>query len=238
MTRLLLVDDAAALSDLFAEAITAKQGHQVTTVNTLKDVPPALEAGSYSLALVDLSFPGQMGSGIDALAQIHHANPDTTLAIITQGDEWVAQLLRDAWDLLPIASVISKSAPLVYQLEAIRLLVLNGSAPIDPAIQPLIPSQRNPWRSPERFSYLVQHAGHAKLWAALIDSPDAVSYRSIADATGLKLNTIKNYRAQLLGELQLHGIDDTSLEQMRDFAHRCRSFLVPYIEIALRRSES
>lgn len=236
MARLLLVDDAAALTELFAAAVTSALGHEIVVVTSLGQIEPTLaENGPFDLALVDLSFPGQGGSGIDGLVAIHRASPSTRLAIITQGDEWVADVLRDAWELLPITTVISKSAPLDYQLGAIRQVLRDGAAPIDPAIQPLIPANRNPWRTAETFGSLVQHAGHAKLWTALLDSDADVSYRSIATSAGLKLNTIKNYRAQLLGELALHGLDDASLVEMRSFALRCRSFLEPYIAAAFNR---
>lgn len=237
MARLLLVDDATALTELFAAAVRTALGHEVVVVTLLAQIGPALtESNPFDLALVDLSFPGQGGSGIDGLATIHRASPSTHLAIITQGDAWVADVLRDAWELLPITTVISKSAPLDYQLGAIRQVLRDGTAPIDPAIQPLIPANRNPWRTSETFGSLVQHAGHAKLWMALLESDNDVSYRSIATSAGLKLNTIKNYRAQLLGELALHGLDNASLVEMRAFALRCRSFLDPHIAAAFRRS--
>jgi len=73
----------------------------------------------YALAIVDLSFSQEQATGLDALAEIHAADPQTKRAIMTQGDGWVGDLLRDAWDLLPIASIISKTAPLDYQLDMI-----------------------------------------------------------------------------------------------------------------------
>ena len=237
MARILIVDDAAALTDLFADAITSTLGHDVETVSEIGAVHDLIAGiDPFDLELVVLSFPGQHGSGIDGLVEIYRTSPSTSLAIITQGDEWVADLLRDAWELLPIATVISKSAPLEFQLKAIRCVVRDGTFPIDPAIQPLIPANRNPWRTEESFASLVQHAGHAKLWTALIESDPDVTYRSVAAAAGLKLNTIKNYRAQLLGELALHGVDDAGLAEMRRFAQRCRPFLEPHVEAVLERS--
>jgi DNA-binding NarL/FixJ family response regulator len=230
MSHLLIVDDASALAELFAEAIRERLGYPVTVSVALAGVPEALSTiDQLALAIVDLSFPQEAGSGLDALAEIHRACPDAKLAIITQGDSWVAQTLRDAWELLPIATVISKSAPLAYQLEAIRQVVTEGSAQVDPAIQPLLPALRSPHRTAARFGLLVQHAGHAKLWTALLVASDP-SYKQIADLSGLKLNTVKNYRAQLLSELAFHGLRDPSLRQMQDFARRCRSFLVPFVD--------
>ncbi len=230
MAHLMLVDDASALAELFAQAIEARLGHSVTVAVSIAGVEEALASiDLLDLALVDLSFPQESGTGIDALAEVHRARPDTRLAIITQGDDWVAQVLRDAWELLPITTVISKSAPLTFQLAAIEQVITTGSAPVDPAIQPLLPAQRNAYRTIERFSALVQHAGHAKLWSALLEAGDP-TYKQIADLSGLKLNTVKNYRAQLLPELAVHGMNDPTLRQMQDFARRCKSFLLPYLD--------
>lgn len=237
MSTLMIVDDTPALTDLFAAAIRSHGGHQVITANRLADVGPLLAAHpGIDLALVDLSFPQERGSGLDALATIHRSSPDTALAIVTQGDEWVAQTLRDAWELLPIATVISKSAPLQFQLDAIEEVLRCGSSPVDPAIQPLVPSVKPSMRTVQRFAELVPHAGHAKLWAALWDAEPEATYKQIADATGLRLNTVKNYRAALLGELALHGLDEPGLAEMREFAIRCRPFLEPHVTAALQRA--
>jgi DNA-binding NarL/FixJ family response regulator len=236
VASLLIVDDAVALAELFASAVRDQLHHQVRTVSSPEFVAEALDGQSFDLALVDLSFPHADGSGLDVLAEIHMASPATHLVVYTQGDEWVAQVLRDAWELLPLASVMSKSAPLALQLGVIERVLREGSAPVDPVIQPLVPSQRSKMRTAERFSKLVQHVGHAKLWTALMTSRPNVSYREIALETGLKLNTVKNYRAQLLGELAIHGLDDPGLAEMREFAVRCRPFLRPYVRQAMERA--
>ncbi len=230
MPHVLLVDDAAALTELFADAIRSRLGYEVSVCVALADVDEHLQAiPDLTLALVDLSFPQEDGSGLDALVEIHRERPGALLALITQGDEWVARILRDAWELMPIATVISKSAPLQYQLDAIRQTITTGSAPVDPAIQPLLPARKSPYRTPASFSALVQHAGHAKLWRALLAIDDP-TYKELADESGLKLNTVKNYRAQLVFELGTHGLSDPSLKEMGEFARRCRSFLLPYIQ--------
>lgn len=234
VATILLVDDAAALAELFGRAIELELEHTVHTVVSLADVAASLVlVGHLDLALVDLSFPQHDGTGLDALAEIHEHSPSTKLAVITQGDEWVAEVLRDAWELLPITTVISKSAPLSYQLRAITAVLETGTFPPDPAIQPLLPAHRDPNRSPERFGRLVQHAGHAKLWMSLVAVEDA-SYKAIADHSGLKLNTLKNYRAQLVDELAIHGLNDPSLREMRRFAKRCWPFLRPAVDEALQ----
>jgi CheY-like chemotaxis protein len=234
MATILLVDDAAALADLFGKAIENELGHRVHVVVALADVEDALGGiGPVDLALVDLSFNQERGTGLDAMAVIHRLQPDARLAIYTQGDVWVAEVLRDAWALLPITTVISKSAPLAYQLGMIREVLATGHAAPDPAIQPLLPSGPSGQRSLESFQRLVQHAGHAKLWASLLAVDDA-TYKALADHSGLALNTLKNYRAHLVPELGNHGLVDPSLREMREFAVRNRPFLGPYISAALR----
>lgn len=230
MARILIVDDAVALAELFANELTRHGAHQVTVIDSVADVAPTLaNSPPFDLALVDLSFPAETASGVDALATVHLTHPRTLLAIITQGDRWVAEPMRLAWDLLPIATVVSKSAPLDAQLGAIANVLSTGSAPPDPALQPLLPRGPSGWRSIDEFSRLVHHRGHAKLWRALLDLVGEATYREIATETGLKLNTIKNYRAQLLPELAQHGLPDASLREMQDFAHRSRVFLEPHI---------
>ncbi len=230
MTQLLLVDDAGALAELFAETIRTKLGYDVAVAICLADVGERLgQLDHLDLAIVDLSFPQEGGTGIDALAQVHRVYPAAKLSIITQGDVWVAEILRDAWEVLPITTVISKSAPLAYQLGAITAVVNTGFAPIDPAIQTLLPAKRSLYRSPSSFGALVQHGGHAKLWKALLLARET-SYKEVADISGLALNTVKNYRAQLLPELTVHGLHDPTLRQMRDFATRCHAFLTPFLE--------
>ena len=229
MAQLLLVDDASALVEMFADAIRSRLGHEVVVAVALADVGDALDqVEQLDLAVVDLSFPQEDGSGLDALVQIHRERPDAHLAMITQGDEWVANLMRDAWELLPVATVISKSAPLGYQLDAITRVLATGSAPVDPAIQPLLRANRSPYRTAASFGALVQHAGHATLWRALLVATDP-TYQELAQLSGLKLNTVKNYRVQLLPELGLHGLDDQSLRGMWEFARRCRPFLAPFL---------
>ncbi len=233
MTSILLVEDAAALAELFAEAVRERCGVEVDVCVSVADIELFLARRSYDIALVDLSFPQEQASGLDALAEIHRTSPTTLLAIVTQGDSWVGSILRDAWDLLPIATVISKTAPLDYQIDMIRSVISHGSASVDPAIQTLLPAERNLERSPERFGRLIQHHGHAKVWSVLLDRDFDATYRNVATGTGLKLNTVKNYRSQLLSELRVHGLNDPSLREMQEFAWRCRAFLAPHVESAL-----
>lgn len=235
MTRMLLVEDAAALAELFSAKLAERFDATVEVCVAVMDVELYLQKPTYDLALVDLSFPQEHASGLDALAEIHATSPTTRLVIMTQGDTWVAEILRDAWDLLPIATIISKTAPLEYQLEMVEQVLLHGRADVDPAIQPLLPSRPNPERTVERFGDLILHQGHAKVWNVLMDRRFDASYKNVADATGLKLNTVKNYRTQLLNELRVHGLNDPSLREMQDFAWRCRAFLKPHVDRSLGR---
>jgi DNA-binding NarL/FixJ family response regulator len=226
MRSLLVLDDSAVVNDLFAGLLRDRLDVDVVPLAAVAELEAELERhGRFDVALVDLSFPEERTNGLDAMLMIHAHHPDTVLAVITQGDAYVSELLRDVWELLPVASVISKSAPLEFQIGQVRDLLETGSAVIDPSVQPMLPSQRSAWRTLDGFARLVPHLGFAKIWEALFVAPEDVTYRFVTDATGLRLNTVKNYRAHLLPELAAHGMRDPSLREMRDFAVRCRPVL-------------
>ena len=241
MARILLVDDAAALISLFAQAITAELGHEVTTVSSIAEVRELSELTArvssrrtrspqpFDLAIVDLAFPAERDTGLSALYEIHHRSPGTTLGILTQGDGWTEAILRDAWDLLPIKVVMSKASALGYQISQIDTVLRLGVAAVDPLLAMLLPTERNPWRTQQNFARLVMHRGHAKLWSALLALEETPTYDEVAHHSGLSVNTIKNYRTQLLGELKLHGLQALGLREMSEFARRCRPFLTPYL---------
>ena len=224
--RILLLDDSASVNDLFANVLRRELGEEIVPMASVGDLEHALELGErFDIAIVDLSFPEERRTGLEALLAIHLQHPSTLLAVISQGDSYVAQLLRDVWELLPIATVISKAAPITFQIDQVRQLLKVGSAPVDPSVQLLLPSNRSMSRSLDGFHRLVGHVGHAKVWEALFVSSEDVSYRDVVGSTGLRLNTVKNYRAQLLPELANHGMVEPSLREMRDFAVRCRPIL-------------
>jgi DNA-binding NarL/FixJ family response regulator len=205
-------------------------GHDVVVLSYVEELTPEfLRAHPLDVAVVDLSFNESELTGLDALMTLHEHSPSTRLVVFTQGDKPVADLMRDAWDAFELASVISKTAPVSVQLDTIDMVAKKGRAPIDPILQLRLPSSRSPWRSIDAYGRLVQHAGHAKLWRALIAAEEEPSYRDLADATGLSLNTVRNYREQLLPELSLHGLDNPAMREMQVFARRCRPFLQPFV---------
>ena len=93
-------------------------------------------------------------------------------------------------------------------MKAIEQVVRHGSAPPDPILQPLLPAEKSPWRTLAGFGRLVPHKGHAKLWAAVLACGAQAEYQDLAAHSGLRLNALRNYRAQILPELALHGLDN------------------------------
>jgi DNA-binding NarL/FixJ family response regulator len=237
--RVLLLDDATAVNELLARELTARLGCEVSSLSSVEDLLATDDTDHevcVDLALVDLSYAHSPLTGLDALCHLHAACPRTTLAILTQGDEWVAEMLRDAWEAFPLATALSKSASITSLLDAVARLLDDDEVPPDPVLQPMLPEERSPWRSLEGYGQLILHAGHAKLWRALASFDDEPSYRDVARATGLSVNTVRNYREQLLGPLSLHGLVHPSLHDMAQFARRCRPLLRPHVEARLLRS--
>lgn len=230
MTKLLIVDDNATSLELMADAVSARLGVEVVLVTAVADVTDELCAPpGFDLALVDLSFRGTRESGLDVLVRLSEASPSTRLILFTQGDDSVAELMRAAWEALPLASAVSKSLPLDLLIETIRRVMDDGWASPDPVLQPLLPATRSPWRSADGYRRLVPHAGHAKLWLALIEAGAEPSYEELHRLSGLKINTLRNYREQLVPELALHGMSNPTMRDMQAFARRCAPLLAPHI---------
>ncbi|MGQ0519607.1 MAG: hypothetical protein ACT4PX_00465 [Actinomycetota bacterium] len=230
MSTILVVDDNPTTVRFLADTIAARLGHEVTLIARVEEVTPSVCASLLPhLALVDLSFRGTARSGLDVLMTLNGHSPATRLVPFTQGDDAVAELLRDAWEALPLASAVSKSLPLEQLLELIEEVLRDGSAVPDPVLRPLLPSQRSPWRSAEGYGRLVHHAGHAKLWHALLVTEGEPSYEELRRVTGLKINTLRNYREQLIPELALHGLRNPTIREMQRFARRCRPLLAPHM---------
>lgn len=242
MTRLLIVDDSDLALRYLPGAVTDELGWHVASATRPDELPDMLgplpqEGGtreaaageSFDLAVVDLSFVNSSLSGLDALLAVHGRMPGCRLVVYTQGDPSVAEMLRDAWDAFRLACALSKSTPMPMVLRSLQQVATHGTAPVDPVLQPLLPANRSPWRSLDGYGRLVGHAGHAKLWQALIELDAEPSYKDLADHTGLSLAAVRNYRSELLDHLALHYLDRPKMRQMQLFAKRCRPLLAPHI---------
>jgi hypothetical protein len=155
--------------------------------------------------------------------------------VYTQADAPFTRMLRDAWDAFDLATVLTKGMPIASVLRALAEVEVHGRAPIDPVVRPKLPVERSPWRSLAGYGRLVEHAGHAKLWQALIDLDDEPTYEELAHHTRLKLSSVRNYRGELLDNLALHDLDRPKMRQMQEFAKRCRPLLEPHIRRRLAR---
>jgi DNA-binding NarL/FixJ family response regulator len=233
---ILIVDDNITPSSVIAGVITERLGTQVEIVEHIREVSDeSFNASGYSLALIDLSFRNTSATGLDVLVALHAKNPALTLAIYTQGDDAVADLLETCWHAIPLAAALSKSLPLDGLIARINDLQQTGACEADPVLTPLLPPERSQFRSAAAFQTLVPHAGHAKLWRALQRSGPEVSIGEVAGISGLAVNSVKNYRESLMPELRLHGLDRPSLTAMRNFGIRCRPLLEPFVSRKLDR---
>lgn len=231
MKHILLVDDARSFADLVAKELEAALGYEVSVVADPSFITRRyLEDQAFACALVDLSFPTTDLSGLDVLMALTRYSPETRLVIVTQGDSWVAELLRISWEAVPVATAVSKTASVEAIISMIRSVITSGTAPVDPVLAPLLPAERSPHRAATAFRRLVRHRGHAKLWNALIEADAEPSYADLRAATGLKINTIRNYREQIVADLALHDLHNPTMHEIYDFAQVARPLLRPVIE--------
>jgi DNA-binding NarL/FixJ family response regulator len=235
---ILIVDDNVTPAAIIAGVITERLAVDVQVVEDLRDVTnPGFDASGFTLALVDLSFRNTTATGLDVLVALqskHHALP---IALYTQGDDAVADLITVCWHAFPLAGAFSKSLPLDGLIARISDVLTKGHCDPDPVLTPLLPSERSPFRSADAFSALVPHAGHAKLWRALQRSESEPSIAEIAGISGLAVNSVKNYREALMADLRLHGLNRPSMNAIRSFAIRCRPLLEPFVSAKLDRQK-
>lgn len=232
--ELLIVDDTQLALGLLADVVQRDLGWSVTVADRPDLVPATLSAGTaFDVALIDLSFPNSELNGLDVMLALSQAQPACRMVVYTDGDAFVADLLRDAWEAFELAGALSKSTPVAQVIAALRSVARDGVMPEDPVLQPLLPATRSRWRSVDGYGELVKHAGHAKLWRALIELPLEPSYQDLADHTGLSLRTVANYRAEVLASLSLHYLDNPRMREMQLFAKRCRALLEPHIRARL-----
>jgi hypothetical protein len=230
VTRLAIVDDSRLALGPLRQVVETELGWEVATATCPDEVPALLEIeDTFDIAMVDLSYVNSDMNGLDALLTIHDHTPTCRLVVYTQGDPPLAEVLRDAWDAFELATALSKSTDIPLVLRALRRVAAEGAAPVDPVLQPLLPAERSRWRSLEGYGLLVRHAGHAKLWRALIELDEEPSYRDLAAHTGLSLSAVSNYRSELLTDLSLHYLDRPRMRQMQRFAKRCRPLLDTHI---------
>jgi hypothetical protein len=231
MTRLLIVDDSTLVVEQFPTTISEQLGWEVVTARCPDELPALLEDRvDFDVAMVDLSYANSTRNGLDALLLLNEHAPACRLVVYTQGDAPFADMLRDAWDAFDLASALSKMTALGQVVRTLQQVAKEGSAPVDPVLQPLLPAERSPWRSLDGYGRLVGHAGHAKLWRALIELGEEPSYRDLATHTGLTVHAVRNYRSELLDHLALHYLEAPRMREMQRFAKRCRALLGPHID--------
>lgn len=229
MADVLLVDDSAVVTELFAARLKERLGGTVTTHADAASVADVLDRQRpFDLAIVDLSFAHQEATGIDVFVDVHRAMPSTRLAVLTTGDGWALELLEVAWHAFALVSVISKTATIDRQLDAVATAIVPGSVSVDGVLRSYLPATRDPRRSAASYGRLIHHLGHAKLWAALLASGPTAEYGELAQLADLTTNTVRNYRSTLLPDLALFGLEQPTMQEMRDFAVRCRALLRPF----------
>lgn len=231
---LYVVDDARTLTELMDTRLAAA-GYAVTCEDDPSAAVDAIAAMAADgdgpdLALVDLSFPHHKLNGLDVLMAFARSGLTTRLVVYTQGDRWAGDLLALAWEAFGPATCVSKLSSFDVLVSTLDRVAVDGSAPNDPSLAVYLPAERSPWRTLEGYTRLVPHGGHAKMWSALFDAPEPPTYRELGDATGLAVNTLRNYREDLVGELELHGERSWTLQEIHHFACTRRPLLQPAVD--------
>jgi len=233
VTTVLLCDDSSLAHELLAGRVVAELGWDVRSVTDPERVGEAVDAAPPpDIAVVDLVFPS-CWTGLDVLLAVHDASPATRLVIYTQGDAPVVELLQAAWEALPVAAALSKAMPADRVCHALRAVERGDPVPVDVVLRPFLPASRSGLRTRAAYGRLVEHAGHAKLWRALIELGDEASYDELASHMGVLPVTVRHYRVGLRHELALHGLTRPEMRHLQRFAKTCRPLLQSHIDARL-----
>ncbi len=233
MTSILIVDDSEMLTELLGQRLT-ERGYDVTitidpTVAVDRIESMTDERTAPDIALVDLSFPQHDLNGLDVLMAFHRQGASTDLVVYTQGDHAISETLALAWEAFTPTCCVSKLSPFEHLASTLAAVAAGRTPPNDPTLAPYLPPERSPWRSTEAYARLVPHGGHAKMWQGLLDTDKPPTYRQLSEHTGLAVNTLRNYREDLVGELELQGWSDHTLRSMHEFAASRRPLLAPFV---------
>ncbi len=233
MRRVLIIDDVPAFSAKIADDITKHQlADECVQLHEIHRLPEILKTGAFDLAFVDLAFPNQRPrSGADAVLYLHTHAPLTRIALISQGDEFVSDMIRDLWEAFPLATALSKSR--FDYVDTISELLAGKPVPADPDLRVFLPGFRNPKRLLHEYRELFPlHAGLQRMWKALIAVRGDVKPRTVAALTetatqrALSPASIAAYRQAVLEKLEVHRLFNPSLSEMAQFARRVRPMLL------------
>jgi DNA-binding NarL/FixJ family response regulator len=230
--KVLIIDDTPAFTAKIGDDLRKALDVDVVELHHLHELPAAVAAAHFDVAIVDLSFPFQRPrSGLDALLYFHLFSPTTNCAILSAADEFVSEMICDAWEAFDLATVLSKTR--LHHTESVAALLKGETVQPDADARLLLPSKRNPARSLDAYVRLLpQHRGLHRLWRALIAIRGDVNPKTVAQLTGsddqqqLSPSAIANYRQLVLPPLESHGLIAPTLIEMARFARRVRPLLL------------
>lgn len=233
MVDVLLVDDRKATSQMYEEWLT-RLGHDVEVVNEPDLVTAeSLAARPPALAVIDLSYGNSELSGLDILLLLYRRVPGCRLAILTNGDAAVGDVLRIAWEALPIDVAVSKGV-LFDEFGDAMAAALDGREWVDVDLSAWIPKTRDPGRTIERFGGLIGHAGHARLLQYLAATPSQPSQAQVARANGWVVATVRNYAEHLSQGLTILGYQKMTFAELHTFVQAARPILAEAADEFLR----
>jgi DNA-binding NarL/FixJ family response regulator len=232
MRELVIVDHVTTTLDLLTEKLGGNPDWSVLPISDPRDAMACAESRSSAppdAVVVDFLDPRHKCNGLDIMLAFSRWCPESAIVVYTEGSPSAISLLAIAWEAIRPASAVSKLSPVAILHETIDCVLQHGSAEVDPVLRSLLPRERSPWRTVDGYRRLVPHAGHAKVWLALIESDGPPTYKQIAESASLSVNTVRSYREGLVAELRLHGLPSPTIRQLHEFAQLIRPLLSPVL---------
>jgi DNA-binding NarL/FixJ family response regulator len=151
---------------------------------SLKEARTLLDLGPVALALVDLGLPD--GSGIDLIAEMHAADPEWTIVVISAWS--TADMILAALRVGAVGYVLKERDDLEVQL-SLRS-VLRGGAPIDPFMARRIIEEYRPKHAGQSGKRPVEQLSETES-QVLRFVADGLANREIAERLSLPRNIVE-----------------------------------------------
>lgn len=203
-TRVMIVDDHAAIIGMMAQVVESLPGFKV--VGSALDSESAMEicrSQPVDIIILDLVLPGV--SGLALLTELNGIRPDAKVLIFTGNLNPAA--MRGAISA-GVLGVVEKMAPLEVFRAALQS-VAAGQTYFGPLAGDLIKGLVSQKKQPEIRANITQLTRREK--TVLSHIAQGMSSKEIADKLGLSVHTVINHRSNLMKKTGLRRVAHLSL---------------------------
>ena len=207
MQKILIVEDNHPVREWWVEKLAdIFPGAEIAATASLKGARELYNAGSFSLALIDLGLPD--GSGIELLAEFSRHSPMTYCVVTTifDDDEHLFQSLRNG-----AKGYLIKDQSPQKQLEQLREIT-NGQPPLSPSVARRILSH---FSTIDKADTELENCLTRREKEVLALIAKGHSRPEIAEQLGLAVSTVCGYTKSIYQKLDISSQAEAAIKASR-----------------------